>query len=202
MPGGEQARRGRRIRFGAAVRCFVIKWGYCAWNPYNIRGYWGKDCSRNLQMIQPRIQNPVLVLELRFKLLKSLDYFSYKQIYGTVLCKSASYSYSYSYLLLIIRAAHTVASYESTPETYTASPCFGSSLPGTSRLCNANITKTFHSGCAVPAQRPRRPPSTSRTRRYSTVQQSTSTVSGRTIPYQRACPLQRAHVDKHGQRCL
>ena len=65
LPGGEQARRGRRIRFGAAVRCFVIKWGYCAWNPDSIRGYWGKDCSRNLQMIQPRIQNPVLVLELR-----------------------------------------------------------------------------------------------------------------------------------------
>ena len=67
LPGGEKARRGRRIRFGAAVRCFVTKWGYCAWNSDNFRGYWEKNCSRNLQMIQPRIQNPVLVLELRFK---------------------------------------------------------------------------------------------------------------------------------------
>ena len=67
LPGGEQARRGRRIRFGAAVRCFVTKWGYCAWNSVSIRGYWEEYCSRNLQMIQPRIQNPVLVLELRFK---------------------------------------------------------------------------------------------------------------------------------------
>ena len=67
LPGGEQARRGRRIRFGAAVSCFVTKRGYCAWISVKFRGYWGKYCSRNLQMIQPRIQNPVLVLELRFK---------------------------------------------------------------------------------------------------------------------------------------
>ena len=46
LPGGEHARRGRRFRFGAAVRCFVIKWGYCAWNSDNIRAI-GKTGRRS-----------------------------------------------------------------------------------------------------------------------------------------------------------
>ena len=33
----------------------------------SVRGYCEKHCSRNVEMIQPWIQNPVLVLDMRFK---------------------------------------------------------------------------------------------------------------------------------------